>query len=74
MQPAGFEAVCKNVHMNTILGKVSVTSGHMLDGISLNFLESLGLSVDVKAHRVPEVDYLLPHLERGIVRGYSVRK
>ena len=50
VQPAGFEAVCKNVHMNTILGKVSLTSGHMLDGMSLNFLESLGLSVDVKAH------------------------
>ena len=49
-QPEGFEAVCKEVLMNTILGKVSLTSGHMLDAMSLNFLESLGLSVDVKAH------------------------
>ena len=49
-QPEGFEAVCKEVSMSMILGKVSLTSGHMLDAMSLNLLESLGLSVDVKAH------------------------
>ena len=50
VQSADFEAVCKNVHMNTIPGKVSLTSGHMPDGMSLSFLESLGLLVDVKQH------------------------
>jgi hypothetical protein len=33
-----------------ILGKVALKSGHKLDDNSLNFLEALGLQVDVKAH------------------------
>ena len=35
-----------------ILGKVTLTSGHKLDDNSLNFLEALGLQVDVKTHCV----------------------
>ena len=50
VQPAGFEAVCLEVHTDHVLSKVTLTPGHMLDGVSLNHLEALGLSVDVKAH------------------------
>ena len=51
-QPVNSEPVDALVLHDRILGKVTLTSGHKLDDNSLNFLEALGLQVDVKAHCV----------------------
>jgi len=49
-QPADSDPVVALVLHERVLGKVTLTSGHKLDDNSLNFLEALGLQVDVKAH------------------------
>ena len=49
-QPADNDLVAARVLHERVLGKVTLTSGHKLDDNSLNFRESLGLQVDVKAH------------------------
>ena len=51
-QPVNSEPVDASVLHDRILGKVTLTPGLKLDDNSLNFLEALGLQVDVKAHCV----------------------
>ena len=49
-RPGGCDPVFEEVLHDRILGRVTLTFGPKLDDKSLNFLEALGLQVDMKAH------------------------
>ena len=49
-RPAGFSPVCHNAENGCFVIVVVLQKNHTLDSASKNYLESLGIAVDVKGH------------------------
>ena len=50
LQPSGFSPVCFDVENNCFITVVVLQKNHTLDSASKKYLESLGITVDVKGH------------------------